>query len=85
MLCILMHNNPSAFVELQMLCRKRLIQKQTFPPVAPDGSESALMTFHPTHVYKNDVFIDHTHWRSENEKAARTASLVLNMWSPSLL
>ena len=62
-LCI---NDPSAYVELQMFCRKRRIWKQMFPPVVPDGStdrlESALMTLHPRHVYKNDIFIDHTHW-----------------------
>ena len=50
-----------------MFCRKRRIRKRTFPPVAPDWSESALMTLHPRHVYKDDVFIDHTHWLSENE------------------
>ena len=54
-------------------------------PVAPDGSESALMTLHPRHVYKNDVYIDHTHWQSENENVARTVSLLLNVRSPSLL
>ena len=58
---------------------------KTFPPVAPNGSKSALMTLHPTHVYDNDVFIDHTHWRSKKEKVARTALLALNAWSPSLL
>ena len=30
------------------------------------------MMLHPKHVYKNDVFVDHTHWQAENEKAART-------------
>ena len=49
------------------------------------GSKSALMTLHPTHVYDNDVFIDHTHWRSKKEKVARTALLALNARSPSLL
>ena len=34
---------------------------------------------------KHDVFIDHTHWRFENKKVARTALLALNMRSPSLL
>ena len=81
-LCI---NNPSAHMELRMFCRKHRIRKQTFPPVAPNGLKSALMTLHPMHVYDNDVFIDHTHWRSKNKKVVRTALLALNAKSPSLL
>ena len=81
-LCI---NNSGVYVELRMFCRKRPIRKQTFPPSAQDGSDSALMTYYPTHVYNSDVFIDHAHWRSKNEKAARTELLALNAWSASLL
>ena len=55
-----------------MFYRKCRIRKQTFPPVAPDGSESALMTLHPRDVYKNDVFIDHTHWRERSENSVGT-------------
>ena len=40
-LCI---NKPSACMELRMFCRKRRILKQMFPPVAPDRSESSVMT-----------------------------------------
>ena len=78
-------NNPSAYMELRMFCRKHQIWKQTFPPVAPNGSKSALMTLHPMHMYDNDIFIDHTHWRYKNENVARTALLALNARSPSLL
>ena len=81
-LCI---NDPFACMKLRMFCRKHQIRKQTFPLVAPDRSKSTLMMLHPTHVCDNDVFIDHTHWRSENEKVARMMLLMLNVRSPSLL
>ena len=47
--------------------------------------EVCLDDVYPTHVYNGDVFIDHAHWLSKNEKAARTEFLALNTWSPSLL
>ena len=78
-------NNPSAYVKLRMFCSKHRIWKQTFPPVAKNGLRSALMTLHQTHVYNSNVFIDHTHWRSKNEKVAKIELLALNVWSPSLL
>ena len=50
-------------------------------PVASDVMECALMTLQWMHVRKH-VFIDHTHWRSENEMAARRVLLVLSARSP---
>ena len=64
-----------------MLCRKRRIRKQTFPPVASDRIEFASMTFH---VRKHNIFIDHTHWQSEDETGVRRALLALNVRSASL-
>ena len=39
-------NNPSAWLKLRISFRKHAIRKQMFPKVAPDGSESSLMTLH---------------------------------------
>jgi hypothetical protein len=53
-------NNPSVYVKLQIYCRKRRIRKQTcISAGSKNGSRSALMTLHQTHVYNSDVFIDH--------------------------
>ena len=68
-------NNPSAFVKLNVL-QETLIPEAN---ISTSCSKSALMMLHPTHMYKNDVFIDHTHWRSENKKAMSTALLALNV------
>ena len=36
-------------------------------------------------LYNSDVFIDHAHWRSKNEKVMKTELLAFNTWSSSLL
>ena len=61
-----------------MLCRKRRIRKQMFPPVVSDRIEFTSMTLH---VRKHGVFIDHTHWQSEDKMGARRALLALNVRS----
>ena len=55
----------SVYVKLRMCYGKHPIQKQIFPPVAPDGSKSALITY-TQRMYAIVMFF--IHWRSKNER-----------------